>query len=372
MKPVKNNYISLLYVALIPYTAYSYLWNKFGLGLTYALQVFLLILLIIGSLRYVLVNNAKNSFQKWLYILVLFQISAFCFSESSASTQFKEMLFVLLVGAPFVSESYDAKIFRFAYMTMIAISVLMFFYNISLMRIVDENSYGGGYMALVALPAGFYYFKNKSLKLQALWSSVIFIIVLMSMKRGDILSCALSVMVYFFVLFRNRGMLNYKSLLLLFVLAFVGYMSIDYLAHTSDVFAWRLQQTQEGDTSARDFIYAGIWHHFQQAPLLEQLFGSGFDATVKIVDSRAHSDWLETLACEGIVGCIVYATCMLSFYKQTAKRKDIREKAILYVILSIWAVKSIFSMFIFSQSTILLFILSGYILNKRIDKQYEY
>lgn len=372
MKSAKNYYISLLYAALIPYVAYSYLWNTFGLGVTYALQVVLLGLLILGSLRYVFKNNYGNSFQVWLYVLMLFQLFAYFFSGSSASTQFKEVLFVLLVGAPFASEVYDAKRFKFVYLTMAIISVAMFYYNISLMRLVDENSYGGGYMALVALPAGLYFLRNKSLKVQAVWASIIYVIVLTSMKRGDILACTLSIVVYFIVYFRSKGKLNYKSLLLLAILALVGYMAIDYLAQTSDVFAWRLQQTRDGDSSERDFIYGGIWHHFQQASFFEQFFGSGFDATVKIVDTRAHSDWLETLACEGIAGCLVYAACMYSLYRQATKRTDIGEKAILFVVLTIWAVKSVFSMFIFSQSTILLFILTGYIINKKIDKQYEY
>ena len=54
------------------------------------------------------------------------------------------------------------------------------------------------------------------------------------------------------------------------------------------------------------------------------------------------------------------------------RRTDVAEKAILASVLAIWLVKMVFSMFIFSQPTIILFVLTGYILNKRIDKQYEY
>ena len=102
-----------------------------------------------------------------------------------------------------------------------------------------------------------------------------------------------------------------------------------------------------------------------------ELFGGGFDATLKIADARAHSDVLEVLSCEGIIGLIVYMGAFISLFKQMRRRTDVTEKAILASILIIWFVKMIFSMFIFSQPTIILFALTAYILNNRINKQYE-
>lgn len=88
--------------------------------------------------------------------------------------------------------------------------------------------------------------------------------------------------------------------------------------------------------------------------------------------ARAHSDILEVLSCEGIFGLIIYLGAFFSLFRQMRKSTDVAEKAILASVLVIWLVKMVFSMFIFSQPTIILFVLTGYILNKRIDKQYEY
>lgn len=361
-----------LYAVLAAYTAYTYLWSRFGLGVTTIVQYALLGLLLLGLLKYVVSPpSAKNSFVNWLIMLWITQFLGFYLGESKATTQFKECTFVLLIAAPFVSMRYLPRHNKYIMIVLSVISISMFFVIMSLMTMENENSYGGGYLSLVTLPVFLHFTRNRSLSIQILCCCAITILVLMSMKRGDILACVLSLIVYFSIIQKRNEKFDFKVVVGFLFVAAVGYFVYEYLMQNSPVFAWKIQQTLEGDSSGRDDIYSDIWSYFLNSPLDVKLLGGGFDASVKIAGIRAHSDWLEVLSCEGVLGTTIYLGSVLSFFKQIRRCKNNSDKAVLSVILTIWLVKSVFSMFIFSQPTIILFALAGYILNKKIDKQYE-
>lgn len=362
-----------LYAILLSYTAYIFLWTRFGLGVTSVIQYALLCLVLLGILMYFVTPlSGKNSFVNWLIVLWITQFVAFFFSNSTATTQFKEATFILLVVVPFVSQIYNPKQCKYVILLMSIISVAMFFVTMSILLEENENSYGGGYLPLVALPVLLYFMRRQSIRNQMLCSCVILVIVLMSMKRGDILACVLAIIVYYAMILRETNKVDVRILFVFCFIAFIGYLTFDYLLQNSPIFAWKVQQTIDGDSSGRDEIYTKIWQHFLNSPFDIQLCGGGFDASVKIAGNRAHSDWLEVLSGEGLLGVFVYFCAYISLFRHMCRRKNIAEKAVLASILVIWLVKSIFSMFIFSQPTIILFVLTGYILNKRIDKQYEY
>lgn len=368
--------MNVLFIILILYTAYTFLWSRFGLGVTLIIQYILLGMVLLGFLKYFTAPpSGKNTFINWSIVLWFTLFLAFYLGESSATTQFKEATFVLLITIPFASQIYNPKLAKYVLLLMGFISVLMFFVSKSLLLEENENAYGGGYLSLVALPVLLYITRDKPIIIKVLCCSSILVLVLLSMKRGDIFACILAIIVYFAILRKRTSKiskLDVKIFIGFLFIIFVGYFIFYYLIQNSPVFAWKVQQTIEGDSTGRDVIYTKLLQHFWNSPFDIQLFGDGFDATVKIAGFRAHSDWLEILSCEGLLGVIVYAGTYISLFCQMCKRKDIGEKAVLASILTIWLVKSVFSMFIFSQITIILFVLTGYILNKRIDKQYEY
>ena len=371
MPYTKNYFIYALFSFLIAYTSYTFLWSRFGLGITSIIQYVLLGLVLLGFMLY-LTHTNKNSWTNWLFFVWITQAIAFYSGDSSATTQFKESAFVLLSSAPIISMRYNPKHVKFFLCTMALVSIVMYFVTMSIMRLEDENSYGGGYQILVALPVFLYFFRNKALRTQMIITIVLLVLVLTSMKRGDILACILVVVVYYYIKLRDKkGKIDLRIIVAAIVTAFIGFFAFKYLLATNEIFAWRFEQTIEGDSSNRDTIYSSLWNYYLNAPLNVQLFGGGFDATLKIADARAHSDVLEVLSCEGIIGLIVYMGSFISLFKQMRRRTDVTEKAILASILIIWFVKMIFSMFIFSQPSIILFALTAYILNNRINKQYE-
>lgn len=330
-------------------------------------------LVLLGCFLYFTIySKYKKSWCNWLFLIWITQILAFYLGDSSATTQFKESTFVLLVATPIISMRYNPKFIKQLFIIMVLVSVAMYFVTISMMKLEDENSYGGGYMILVALPVMLYFFREKSLRTQVVIVIILFLLVLTSMKRGDILASILAIIVYYYIKLKDTGKIDYRIILAIFITALISYFAFRYLLATNEIFAWRFEQTIEGDSSDRDNIYSSLWSYFLKSPIETQLFGGGFDATLRIAGTRAHSDILEILSCEGIIGLVVYVAAFISLFNHIRKRKNVTEKAILASILAIWSVKMILSMFIFSQPTIILFALTAYILNNRIDKRYEY
>lgn len=370
---LNNTYIYTLFTILITYTAYNFLWTRFGLGVTSVVQYMLLVFVILGAIIYLIKPSiCKHSWTNWLIMLWLTQVMAFFFGDSNATTQFKESTFVLLTATPIVSMTYSTKYIKRFFIIMATVSIAMYFVTMSMMRIDDENSYGGGYMILVALPVFLYFFRNKSLLTQMIITIILFILVLTSMKRGDIIAAILGIGVFFLVKLKGSGKFDYRIIAIIVIIALIGYFAFTYLIANNDIFAWRFQQTLDGDSSNRDTIYSKLWHYFLNAPLDIKFFGGGFDATLKICGVRAHSDLLEVLSCEGIVGLLAYLGAFFSLLRQVFCRNNVTEKAVLAFILVIWTVKMVFSMFIYAQPTIILFALTAYILNNNRRYEYQY
>lgn len=366
MSHTNNGFISILFAVLIANTAYTFLWSRFGFDVTSIVQYALLGFVILGIWVYLVTpSSRKNAWMNWLILLWITQLLAFYLGHSSATTQFKEATFVLLVGAPIISLEYNPKIAKWSIITMALMSIAMFFVTVSMMRVDDENSYGGGYLIIVALPVFWYFLRRSSLIVQVIITLVLFIIALSSMKRGDILACILATSAFFYINYKSKRKNHFRFFVAIAITALVGFFAFKYFLTTNDIFASRFEQTLEGDTSNRDIIYSLLWSHYLKAPLGVKLFGGGFDATLTIGNVRAHSDLLEVLSCEGLVGLIIYLCAFFSLFGQVRKRTDVTEKAVLASVLVIWLVKMIFSMFIFSQPSIILFVLTAYILNNR-------
>lgn len=368
-----NNFIYSLFVVLISYMSYEFLWTRFGLGVTSAVQYVLLVFVLLACFLYLIKSSIlKNSWTNWLILIWISQVLAFYIGGSSATTQFKESTFVLLTATPIVSMRYNPKPIKYLFVIMALVSIAMYFVTNSMMKLEDENSYGGGYMILVALPVLLYFFREKTLHTQVTITIMLFLLVLSSMKRGDIIACILAILVYYYIKIKTTGKIDFRIILAILFTALIGFFAFNYFLATNELFAWRFEQTVEGNSSGRDDIYSSLWNYFLEAPIDVKLLGGGFDATLKIAGTRAHSDILEVLSCEGIVGLAIYVGAFVSLFKQMIKRRDVTEKAILASVLVIWSVKMSLSMFIFSQPTIVLFALTAYILNNRINKHYEY
>lgn len=235
------------------------------------------------------------------------------------------------------------------------------------MRLVDENAYGGGYLALVSLPLGLYNLRHKKLYIRLIWIFFIVVVVLNALKRGDILALGVSLIFYFlFVLKTEGGKTKFRYYFLIIIAIALGVIYFNYFLESSDLARIRYDQTLEGNSSQRDIIYATLWKYFINSPIETKVLGNGFSSTLLIGHIVAHNDWLELLIDEGLLGVSLYLMVFLSLFRVFIKGKIPDSfRPILAMIVGIFIVKSSFSMMIFSLPSAALFSLLGYLLNPK-------
>lgn len=227
--------------------------------------------------------------------------------------------------------------------------------------LTDEVTNNAGYTILSLIPCMLLIKKNY---LQYLAIVICVLLVLFSMKRGAVLIMIIVLFLYVIQKFKEQP--GYKKFVFLSIIFLIGCGVFLYLEDTlfqSDYFMGRVNQTLkgfEGGSSGRDEIAQNlIDNYMNNANVFQQLFGIGADGTLKIGSNYAHSDWVETLTNQGILGICVntfYWFCLLRmiFIKTTPQPY----RNILQLVFTITFFSSIFSMSITDNSIYTCFILS--------------
>lgn len=208
---------------------------------------------------------------------------------------------------------------------MFAISYILQFYSNAKFLAGDNedgeivNNMGYYFLSLIPL---LYLIKDK-IYLKFALLLMIMIFVMMSLKRGAIIIG----FVCFLLFINNSYKLSTRRfriialLLSIFVFYFLYNYIIDFYQN-SNLFQQRLEQTIEGNSSNRDILYSNMFYGFiNHTSLLKQLFGSGAYATISLYGGYAHSDWLEFLINQGLLGVIIYIIYWLLLIKSWRKTK---------------------------------------------------
>lgn len=157
---------------------------------------------------------------------------------------------------------------------------------------------------------------------------VILVFILLSAKRGAILCAAISLPIYFLLSMKRvsaNKMLSrvFGAVLVLTILSIV----VINVFSSSELLQNRMIDTQAGDSSARDILYAELWKAFLEGSLYNQLFGRGMSQTVTLIGSYAHNDWLELLIGEGLLGVSLYLVIFIRtihFYVKDKNKMMVR------------------------------------------------
>ena len=169
--------------------------------------------------------------------------------------------------------------------------------------------------------------------------------------------------------YKKKG-ISIKSVLAIgFVIATLSVVLFQYM-ESSDLMQARAQETLEGNTSGRDYLIKKCLDYYSKASTVEQIFGGGFTTTWRAAGNMAHNDWVELLVDEGLISVLIYFSIYVSLFRVIYRHSmpfDI--KAILYSIYSIMVISSLISMLIFSNTTILLFMMMGYIFRRYIRER---
>lgn len=162
-----------------------------------------------------------------------------------------------------------------------------------------------------------YFFKNK--KVAIFFLVAISISLLLGMKRGAILIGAVGIIFYIQDFFKDTAARQkiVWFIAVLIVLIFIGYY-IAELYEESPYFRQRVESTIEGSTSGRNEITESLMTYFwEEANILQQIFGSGANATLRHSVNFAHNDWFEMLIDQGFVGLILLLYFYFTLWRET-------------------------------------------------------
>lgn len=321
--------------------------------------VFFLIYGIVCSFR---LHKKPNDFLRFVDAFILIQVVYFIFRYpyfqmspprvyGFAINQIKSVLVVMVPIYTYLYYGLNGKL-KLRHIIIFSISFLLlsipqFFYlayyirdNFGWIEEFDETTNNTAYYFLqccIFLPL----IAHKKYLSMIILLIIVFFLVL-GVKRGAILIFVCVLPFYLRFLFKNNSKFFIPIVLLVAGVAAV-YM-IDYFSQMDYLFV-RIQETQEGNSSGRNVIYAKMLKNVfeDDATILGILFGHGFNASVDIM-KLAHNDWLELLTGFGFNGIIIYLGIMICVYQIMRKTSNDAIKLCLKMGLIIWVMETLFSM----------------------------
>ena len=189
---------------------------------------------------------------------------------------------------------------------------------------------------------------------------ITFALVVSGAKRGAILSMVVISLLYFYYRFKNSS----KRVLLLIVPIVVAVLigTATYIYSTDDNLQTKVEATEQGDTSGREYMNGVLLLHWVNSDLSEQIFGYQFAGSIALLGMDAHNDWLEFLTGQGLVGVFFYLSIFLSFLIVFFKIKRWlrpHERFVFIAGVLFWFVRSFVSQACYSGETLYLLIIFG-------------
>ena len=213
------------------------------------------------------------------------------------------------------------QIYLLLFLFLVSLSYIENYMNASKSAECEEITNNMGIRFMTLIPMLFFLEKRRLLQYAALVYILTFVV--MGMKRGAIL---LAVVLTIYFLYNSLKEASQKEKLYLLLLSIVAIvlicMVVTDLMDNSAYFNRRVQQTLEGNSSGRDYIYATLWYAFlENGSLFHCLLGFGAHSTISIAGNSAHNDWLELLINNGLLGIVLYAW----YWRKFASLKNIIE-----------------------------------------------
>lgn len=242
------------------------------------------------------------------------------------------------------------KRIRIYTLVMLLMSIVVYTYMSQVLEMEydqDENTNNAGYLFTGLLPLVYFYYKKPVLQYALL--AVMMLYLLMGMKRGAIIIGALAVVIFLFSGLKGRSNKRKVFTLLLSGVVVVGTIYyVEYLLANSPYFLRRVNDTMEGNSSHRDYIYKAVWN----AVINEQnwfytLFGHGANSTILYAGNFAHQDWLETACDNGLVGVLILAFFFIAFAVSVFRSRNYFQTQYYYCFLTLLVIsfsKTLFSM----------------------------
>lgn len=190
----------------------------------------------------------------------------------------------------------------FCFMTLIAVTLIE-------QRSNREHGVAGvAYHPLSASPFIFLIEQSWAVRFSLMGLGVFSVVY--SSKRGAVLATAGIFLAAAFVYVRS-GLLQPRKLVAILMVPLVSALIVWYLNRASDGFLLsRFGKEQITEGSGRVDIWEEVLGAIQEGSLTRKLFGGGSNATLSLVGTGSHNEWLEFQNCYGVVGVMLLAVLL--------------------------------------------------------------
>ena len=247
-------------------------------------------------------------------------------------------------------------------LTFIIVTILFYFkqlYEVSERYNSESVTNNAGYMfvpLLALLPL-----INISNKFKYILLIIFAAFILISAKRGAIMIFIVCALEYLYFQVKDSSK-KYKIWTISIVSCFIvaGYHYSMSIISEDPLLSRRLDDTLEGNSSSRDYIYGKLITNIEnQDSPIKLLIGYGANGTTIVVGKLAHNDWLEFFIDMGLIGFAVYLFYWICFWK-TRKyliNKDVKHS--FFIIMTFCFLRSFLSMSINDMYIVTTFVI-GY------------
>lgn len=164
---------------------------------------------------------------------------------------------------------------------------------------------------------------KKSIVLQFILISVIFVYCVLGVKRGPIIFGGIASLIIIFYMLKQNKLWKKILVLVVALVCLVGlYEFIMFQMESSPYFAVRFQDTLDGNTSGRDEYAKNIFDYYlNYSSNKDFLWGVGALGTLSVNESYAHNDWIGILLEQGLLGGLLYFLYWIGFVYSWIKSK---------------------------------------------------
>ena len=331
----------LSFVLLSLYCVYEdYIRYGFS-GIEKAILIFTGLNLIYFFVSYLWSNPSTTTLGNTLYALLAFVMFAFLGKEGILTQKF------ILVSA--------------LSLTVAAIPSFFNAQQLALAKLAsggDETTVNASTIFLMLLPL-LLCLKKRMVSLVLYCICLFFLIT--GAKRGNTLAAIIPSILFLWMLFKENKKNVFKISLLVIAVAAIAVWAKDMVL-SDDYLLSRYVQTLEGNTSGRGVIYSTMWNMWSGSDnIVNLLFGYGYNGTFLYspMHKFAHSDWLEILVDFGLLGALFYAAIFISFARLYFRLDRGYARLACIAIVSIWLMKTIYSMGFTDQTLALMAIPFG-------------
>lgn len=238
------------------------------------------------------------------------------------------------------------KVITVSFVGLLVASIGYFYYmrdNVRLEYVLDEDEgiTNNASVAFLALLPWLFLIRKRWVSLLGFFVCLFFIV--LGAKRGNILAAVIPSILFVVYMMRSMQGGGRKLLCILAVITVIGSGVWTFLQE-DEYLQQRIEDTMEGNSSGRDTIYREALECWYYAGETQFWIGHGFLSTIPEIGKMAHNDWLEILVDYGVLGFVIYALLFYQLIKVIKRESDARYRMVMLSCLSIWILKSLYSM----------------------------